>query len=210
MPKIVDHEQRRAEIIAALMRVVSRGGFAAASVRNVAAEAGLSAGSLRHYFASQQELAEAAALAVIAGITDRVNARIPQARTMEDWVHVLEQIMPVDPDRLVEFEVWLDLVNEGRTDPALGAISAESYAAIQQLCEGVLGELGVTSTPQDDAATALHGLLDGLSLHLVLYPDVTTPEQARSVLRAHLRSLLGSDDPRESDEPREPRESAGV
>ncbi|MDQ1250665.1 MAG: hypothetical protein QG597_5044, partial [Actinomycetota bacterium] len=51
MPKIVDHEARRREIVEAMWRIVQREGFAAVSVRSVAAEAGLSKASISHYFA---------------------------------------------------------------------------------------------------------------------------------------------------------------
>ena len=50
MPKLVDHEERRRLIAQATWRVISRDGVRAASVRTVAAEAGLSTGALRHYF----------------------------------------------------------------------------------------------------------------------------------------------------------------
>ena len=56
MPKIVDHEARRKELAEAAWRVIRREGLEGASVRNVAKEAGMSLGSLRHYFATQSEL----------------------------------------------------------------------------------------------------------------------------------------------------------
>jgi DNA-binding transcriptional regulator YbjK len=56
MPKLVDPDQRRSELAQAVWTVIRRDGLQRASVRNVAREAGLSMGSLRHYFASQSEL----------------------------------------------------------------------------------------------------------------------------------------------------------
>lgn len=192
MPKIVDHEQRRREIVAALMRVISRDGFAGASVRNVALEAGVSPGSLRHYFATQASLVLAAAESMTESVAARVQARAATAATLGDWAGVLEQIVPLDAQRRTEFEVWLDLINEGRTDPALRALSVASHHAIRQLCDDVLGALGLPRKGRSGAATALHGLLDGLSLHLVLYPDALTPARARAALRDQLASLVAA------------------
>ena len=48
MPRIVDHEERRAEVAAAVWRIVSRDGLEAATVRRVAAETGMSTLSLIH------------------------------------------------------------------------------------------------------------------------------------------------------------------
>ncbi|MBY6274089.1 MAG: TetR family transcriptional regulator, partial [Bacillaceae bacterium] len=56
MPKIVDHEQRKERIAEACWRVILKRGMKGATVRNIAKEAGLSPGSLRHYFSSQGDL----------------------------------------------------------------------------------------------------------------------------------------------------------
>ena len=56
MPRLIDHDARRAEIADAAWRVILREGVTGASVRTVAAEAGLSSGSLRHVFATQSAL----------------------------------------------------------------------------------------------------------------------------------------------------------
>ena len=56
MPKIVDVEQRRAELADAAARLIARSGIEAATMREVAAEAGLTTGALTHYFADKHEL----------------------------------------------------------------------------------------------------------------------------------------------------------
>ncbi|GAA1487885.1 TetR family transcriptional regulator [Brachybacterium sacelli] len=56
MPKLIDHARRREELAEAAWRVLLREGVGRASVRNVAAEAGLTVNSLRHVFSTQDEL----------------------------------------------------------------------------------------------------------------------------------------------------------
>ncbi|QMU97256.1 TetR family transcriptional regulator [Microbacterium esteraromaticum] len=56
MPKIVDPAERRALIADALFRVIVRDGVGGVSLRNVAAEANVTAGMVQHYFASKDEL----------------------------------------------------------------------------------------------------------------------------------------------------------
>ena len=56
MPRVVDPVERRRFLAQAVWRVVRREGLERASVREVAREAGVSMGSLRHYFSSQSEL----------------------------------------------------------------------------------------------------------------------------------------------------------
>jgi AcrR family transcriptional regulator len=53
VPKQVDHEQRRVELIDALFRIAARDGLAAASIRAVAAEAGVPAPQVQYYFGNK-------------------------------------------------------------------------------------------------------------------------------------------------------------
>ena len=56
MPKIVDHAQRRTEIVHALWQVIYLRGIDAVSFRSVAEAAGVSIGRVQHYFPSRREL----------------------------------------------------------------------------------------------------------------------------------------------------------
>ena len=56
MPKIVDHDKQRLLVAEAAWRVIRRDGMEQASVRKIAEEAGISPGSMRHYFSTQSEL----------------------------------------------------------------------------------------------------------------------------------------------------------
>src|SRR5690625_1519546 len=77
VPRIVDHDARRGELVAAALRVITTEGFAAASVRRVAHEAGCSAGALRHYFPRHDALVAA----VLDEVTRAAAARlIPRIR----------------------------------------------------------------------------------------------------------------------------------
>jgi TetR/AcrR family transcriptional regulator, transcriptional repressor of bet genes len=60
VPKQVDHDQRRREIIRALFRVATRDGLAAVSIRNVAAEAGVRAPQVQYYFGTKAALFDGA------------------------------------------------------------------------------------------------------------------------------------------------------
>lgn len=56
MPKQVDHDERRREIVEALFRVAARDGLAAATYRTIAAEAGIPAPQVQYYFATKADL----------------------------------------------------------------------------------------------------------------------------------------------------------
>lgn len=56
VPKLIDHEERKQEIAHAVWQVLTREGVRGVSVRTVAAQAGISTGSLRHVFPSFEEM----------------------------------------------------------------------------------------------------------------------------------------------------------
>ena len=56
MGRSVDHEARREIFAAAALRVIMREGIAGLTVRDVAREAGFTAGALTHYFHSKDQL----------------------------------------------------------------------------------------------------------------------------------------------------------
>jgi AcrR family transcriptional regulator len=78
MPKVVDPGQRREAIADAVLAVVAREGLSAATLRNVAAEANLAIGSVRHYFDSHDELIIFAAQELDRRISRRVRAHAEQ------------------------------------------------------------------------------------------------------------------------------------
>src|SRR5262249_59625662 len=107
VPKIVDPVERRLAVAAAVWRVVRRDGLARASVRNVAREAGLSAGSLRHYFATQSELLAFTLRMIMERIERRIAALPAEPDPRRRAELVLAELLPMDAERAAENEVWL-------------------------------------------------------------------------------------------------------
>jgi AcrR family transcriptional regulator len=199
MPKLVDHEQRRRELAAAVWRVIRSRGIDAASIRNVANEAGWSAGALRHYFSSQSELLTFAMEMVVERIEARVAALEPPADARSAVEQRLHELLPLDEERRAENEVWLAYAGRALVDPQLRARHEEVDEALREACLGALRELDRAGRlpPGLDLeleAERVHGLLDGLALHTAMRPDRMAPELIRSVLARHLDSL----DPQEA------------
>ena len=186
MPRIVDHEERRRELIEALWRVASRDGVEAVSVRAVAAEAGCSPGALRHYFPEQRDLIASAMALVSARVEARIRALRPSGGPVDQALAYCAEVVPLDAERRREAEVWIGFVTQARLDPALDELTNRVHRDLREFLAELLRSLGVPETE----TTALHGLLDGLSLHLLLYPRQTDPEEVLAGLRAHLARLL--------------------
>jgi AcrR family transcriptional regulator len=194
MPKLVDHDVRRRELVDATWRVVHRGGVERATVREVAAEAGYSPGSLRYYFPAQAELI-GFAMEVVA---DRVRERIESLEPGDDVAvaveRLLEQVLPLDEERRTEMEVWLAFSARAQSDPALREQRKATHQALGSFvrqCVDGLADAGLVrpELARDVEASRVHALVDGLAVHGITSPESMSPRRMRKVLRAHLASL---------------------
>src|SRR5688572_2770913 len=76
MPKIVDHDERRREVLSAARRVIVRDGIDAATTRAIAKEAGYSNGVLAHYFTDKDEILLSALRQSHQRIRDRLTRKV--------------------------------------------------------------------------------------------------------------------------------------
>ncbi|TCN30549.1 TetR family transcriptional regulator [Kribbella orskensis] len=188
----MDPVERRTELVEAVLRVVRRDGLEQASVRNVAREAGLSMGSLRHYFVSQTELMVFAFRTVIDRIESRLARLEPEPDPRRRAERVLAELLPLDDDRRAENEVWLAFTSRALVDPALRALRDEGYDALRAGCRAMLTDLSAAGlAPADVPAEAerLHAWLDGLAVHAAMRADSYTAEKLTAAITYHLDAL---------------------
>lgn len=195
MPKVVDIEARREELAEALWRVIRRDGLERASVRNVAREAGLSMGALRHYFSAQDELLAFAMRLVIDRARGRMEALdLSSCDSRQAVEMVLGEVLPLDAERRAETEVWLALTGRALVDPTLRALRDESYDLLQELCRRLVGMLvesreAAPGLDVDLEAELLYAVVDGLAVHAVVRPERATVDGVVAVLARHLDGL---------------------
>lgn len=103
MPKLADHDQRRAQITSAARRVIARDGLGAATFQSVAAEAGISVRLVQYYFGTKRQFLLATHQAVVADAGTRFTRRLsalgadPAPR---DVIRaILTELLPTDADR---------------------------------------------------------------------------------------------------------------
>lgn len=84
MPKHVDHEQRRREITQALWRIATEEGLPAATLRRVAATAGVSMNLVQYYFTTKDKMIRYGLEHVIEVAVARMTAEIDAVRNTGD------------------------------------------------------------------------------------------------------------------------------
>jgi len=209
VPKFVDAVIRRQEIVDAVFRIIATDGLERASLREVADEAQLAVGSVRHYFASSDELLTHA----FAVVVDRIVGRLTDADSLlgdappasgEQHAAVLAllgEFLPLDEQRAVDACVWMAFKNAARTRPFLAPEADRSHRAVAAVVGGLI--LGLAEAEGVDAdhaagldqqvlvteAELLLAVLDGLTMHALLQPEWMTAVMCRDVLEAHLEGL---------------------
>lgn len=201
VPKIIDADARRREIAEAACRVIIEQGLPALSLAAAGERAGLAVGSVRHYVGGHDDLRRLTLTTVGERQLRRLTASaqpllVPQAggsaearrRRILDW---LEQLLPMDEERLGEATVWTAMREAARTDPELAGELARIEDRRLELVRRVLGRIRPRWSHDTAVVEArrLAALLRGLTLERVYAPARVTPAYLQQVLRRHLATL---------------------
>lgn len=177
--------------------MILRDGFAAATVRAVAAEAELSTGALRHYFRSQAELH--------AYVFDMLNARadarvaavdqsLPLRRRVEDTIWAL---MPLTSEQADDDRIRLAFFVAAQTDRSLAPIARADHDQALLLIRRAVTALADSGADVEGLTRELSALLDGLAQHAALFPERTTAADVRTTVRSWFDRNLASEGPTE-------------
>lgn len=192
MPRTADpeiHARRRAQLVEAVFRIVRRDGIEHVSVRAVAAEAGLSMGALRHYFATQAELLGFALGEVERRIEERLHDLDLSGEPAQIVKRVVNLLVPMTPQSRLEHEIWFAFVSKAVSDSALSTLNERVYDELRQLLADVLPLVLAPDADADLELERLYALVDGLVLHAVMRPSLWPPERLSAVLTYHLNTL---------------------
>jgi TetR/AcrR family fatty acid metabolism transcriptional regulator len=158
---------RRSDILGAAARVFARKGFAAASMQEIASEAGYGASSLYAYFESKQAIVDGLIESLASASDERFDVVVPAGLTLRQRLELLlhHQFAWIEANR----DVVLFLVSPGAAVHASDAVDVRTVTDerlaewLEQNAEPeLLARIGAA-----DAATALGGLSLGFFLQWV-------------------------------------------
>jgi len=192
VPKLVDHARRRDEIALVACQVVAQGGFAQATVANIARTAGYTTGMVAHYFASKQEIILAALRLILRRMDQRL--RQPPDAAGRGLLAVLSEALPIDAQRRAECAFWTAFWGQLPADQKLSRLNAWVHREYHKLFERCLREHWpeMNACPPTVRAQALRSLItfmNGITTSAVSSPgDWPAREQIRQ-LQLHLELL---------------------
>lgn len=183
-------------IAEAVVRLVSAKGVEAASLRAVAAEAGVSMGAVQHYFAATDEML----LFALEYGNDVLAARIPAllaerkpATARETWQLFCTLLLPLDSESRAGARLWAALIARGCVDEPTGKLAHDAYANLTAFVVRQLTEAEQqTAEGLDVARSARHlvSVIEGLRWPLLF--GVYTEREALDVLDAQLDRIFGT------------------
>ena len=195
VPKVVDHAQRRRELVAATWAVVAAEGIEAATVRRIAEEAGCTTGRITHYFADKEEVLVAALRQVHRAAGRRMLAAIGPRSGLAALRAVLAEALPLDQERILEWRVWLAFWGSAATSASLQAEQHERYREWRGLLKRVLATAQLPADIDlDRLVDQIVALVDGFGLQGVLDPQHPQPEQLASRLNGAVDALIRAAD----------------
>jgi AcrR family transcriptional regulator len=190
VPKRVDHDERRAHLTAALLRIASTRGLQAVSMREVAAEAGVSLRVVQYYFTDKRTLLDSGLAELAARLDRRVRERAAAAggglsvRAVFDVV--LGSILPSDEQSRRDSLAWTAYYAVALTDPTLGTDGVHFPDALEDWLTSRLaaaqaeGGVPAAGDPRTEVA-ALLALANGLTAGVL--GRQRTAETAAGILR---------------------------
>lgn len=201
MPRRVDHDERRRQLTDALLRIASTRGLQAVTMREVAAEAGVSLRVVQYYFTDKRTLMAAGVGELAARLDRRVKQRaaaigtgLPPRTVLEI---VLTAILPMDEQSRADSLAWTAYYAAGLTGadwvPGIADDALAPPNALEDWLTGVVaraqqaGEIAADRDPRTEVAGLL-AMANGLTSSVL--GTQRSAEQAAGVLRYHLDHLF--------------------
>ena len=194
MPKIVDHEARRAKFAEAAMRLIARNGIEGVTMRAVASEAGLSYGSLFHYFDSKDDLLMHAVRHLTSLQTARVNEYASQYSGLRALEHLLCDDAIVNESSRDSWTVWLTFQYKVALDTSFAEMHAEMISGwlerIRTLLADALRAGEIRHDLDIDAeAMAVWAYSSGVGQLGLLHPESVPPAFQKRLISLYLDRL---------------------
>ncbi len=194
-------DTRRRELVEATLACIATLGMERTTVREIAIKAGVTAGLIRHYFVSKEELVLAAYAHYVATMAKQSRETVagisPEPLTrLATFVKTNLSAPVVDQTNL---SLWASFIETVRTNPAMAAIHLEGYRGYRTDAEMLIKAAFKTakriSAPNElrRLGIALNAVIDGLWLEGSMSPgEFVEGELAQIGLRS-ASALLGLD-----------------
>ena len=195
-PRVGIHEAaRRAQILQAARACIVTLGYERATVRDVAEEAGVSTGTIVHYFGDKDTMLEAALLDKVQDTGIAFRAALTGAQSAwERLERLVDASLPATEEVRDEWRLWLTFWGEVTRNERLRAVSEKQHRRWTRFLARIIAEGTASgefiSVDPDITATQMAALIDGLAIQTTLQNPALGPAQMRQICLSALQRLL--------------------
>jgi AcrR family transcriptional regulator len=187
MPKIVDHTAYRQQLLTQCFQLFSQKGYSAITLRQMAAELGVSTGTLYHYFPNKQAIFEQMML-------DRVEASIRQfdadlgnlGSLREKILGLFDYFQREEKAAIDELFLYIEYHQQQQREAQSNPVVYQIFDRLKPQAARLLG----IDNPQ--IIQFVFSIIDGLLLAQIYGQTIDWPAQA-AIVSTLLETLIGSD-----------------
>ena len=197
-PRVGIHEAaRRAQILRAVRTCIVALGYERVTVRDVAKTAGVSTGTIVHYFGDKDRMLEAALLDKVQDTGIAFRAALTGAQTAwERLERLVTASLPETEEVRDEWRLWLTFWDEVTRNDRLRAVSERQHRRWTRFLARIIAEGSASGefamVDPDITATQVAALIDGLAIQTTLQNPTLSPAQMRQICLSALQHLLYS------------------
>jgi AcrR family transcriptional regulator len=187
--------ERRVQLTSAAARVIARKGYEAATLRDVADEAGTSTGTLNYYYHGKDDLFAATLRAASERFQSDLGAAVAAARSPRDkLVAMARAATPATPEDREAHALWIDFWAQAARDESLRQLNQRIYDRWRAEIAAIVreGQAAGAFAPAADPEAFARGyaaVIDGLATHVVLHGGFG-PAEMDAVCRAYVDAAL--------------------
>lgn len=189
---------KEAALTDALLRIVAERGLDQVSVREVAAGAKVSIGTVQHYFPTKDRMLAAAYAEVVARIRFRLE-HVPHGPDVrKNLSAVLTELLPLDERRLAETRVHLAFAARAATMPELAPTQRAALTELHSAVTEAFATAWRHRLPRTPCVLAAHVAIataDGLALHAVSSAGWLSRRRQAAALEFALDALISVGSP---------------
>lgn len=196
MPKIVDHEARRRDFIAAAYATIMEEGLANTTVRAVAKKAGYTTGALVHYFGDKDELIREAIDYFGRDMRGRMESAHRENTGRAALRDTLLEALPTDRRSASSWRVWLALWYHSESSEDMRAEERRRYKEWFGRLTAIIEESKAqrelpARTDARTEARMLVALVDGLGVQFLMSSRRMGTKQMVALVDRYVARLYG-------------------
>jgi TetR/AcrR family transcriptional regulator len=191
-------EERRRQILEAALAVFVDKGYHAANVSDVAAAAGVSQGTIYWYFASKEELFNAAILAAFEDFGTGALAAVEEQKTAADqlWalVQSIEELFDWAEGLLMLFlSYWASSSNREEASRLYADLLEEYKEVVAGIVQRGVDSGEFQPVDAEGLVWAILAAYDGLAAYTLLKPDLEWRQISHTFMETIIRGLQAGD-----------------